>query len=165
MQVTTGFDVHGQVVTTSVDESGQKGIWLRHHEMDIERQTGHAPDCFDHRRSNGQIGHKMPVHHVHMEHISPGGLNTLDLLRQPHKVSSKNGRGNFHHGILLSFPVGTSRASYLAVQDSGGDELHCLIGRSQATGVRAAFRRDEAQAVIDFGKGPLAHSSVQGLDE
>ena len=66
VEVGAGFDVHGQVVRTGVPECTDVAIRLHNHQMHVQRLGGRLFDGFDHRKSKRQVGHKNPVHDVHV---------------------------------------------------------------------------------------------------
>jgi hypothetical protein len=67
------------------------------HEVDIQARPGNLSDARYHRRTDGEIGHKMAVHDVQMQHGSTAAFYALDLLGQAGKVCGQNRGNNLSH--------------------------------------------------------------------
>jgi hypothetical protein len=49
------------------------------HQVNIDRQSGDAPDRFDDERTHGNIRHKLAIHHIDMDPIDARLFSSLDL--------------------------------------------------------------------------------------
>ena len=102
MGVWARFGMDRQDVGAGLREGGQHGIDRRDHEVDVERQLGVRPQGPNHVRTDGQIGDEMPVHHVDVDEIGPGGFQRADLLAQDGEIAGENRGGNPNrllHGV------------------------------------------------------------------
>jgi hypothetical protein len=83
VEVRAGLDMHGHPIRAGIDKIMDVPIWIGNHEMDVNRQSGDGPHRPYHQRSNGYIGHKMPIHDIHMDDIGSCRFDGPDLLAQP----------------------------------------------------------------------------------
>jgi hypothetical protein len=79
-------------IRASLRESGQIRIARRDHEMHIKRYACVPPQGAYHGRSNGDIRHKMAIHHIDVDPISARSDDRADFLAEIRKVSGKNRR-------------------------------------------------------------------------
>src|SRR5208337_1346741 len=57
-------------------------VGVLYHQMAVERKPGCPTQTFNHWRPDRQIGHKMPVHDVNMDHAAATRRSPLHLVRQ-----------------------------------------------------------------------------------
>ena len=57
-----------------------------------------------HRHAQADIGHKMAVHHVNVQHIGPGVQDLAAFPSQVGKIRRQDGRTQLNH-ILPLFPL------------------------------------------------------------
>ena len=59
-------------------------VWIggRDHQMHIEGFGGMGAQGADHRRPNGDIGHEMPIHHIHVDIIGARPVDQTNFLAQ-----------------------------------------------------------------------------------
>ena len=86
MDVRTRFGVHGDDICTRLGEFSDEGIHRRNHQVNIEWNRGVRADRLHDLRPNGQIGNKMAVHDIYMDHRATARAGSVDLLRQPGKI-------------------------------------------------------------------------------
>ena len=94
--VRAGFDVDGQDVGPGAGEVAQVALRLLDHQVHIDHgpiALGHRADGLDDERADGDVGHEVAVHHVHVNVIGPGGQGLLDVGLQPGEVGRENRRG------------------------------------------------------------------------
>src|SRR5579875_2481436 len=65
--------------------------------MMIQLQLGELANRFGDRRAHGEIGDKVSVHDVHVDHLDPGLLDPPDVFAQPCKISRENGWNELKH--------------------------------------------------------------------
>src|SRR4030095_8408607 len=84
------------------------------HERRCEGQTRPPPKRLDDRRSHGEIRHKVPVHHVHVDPVGPTLFRLGHLLAQPGAVGRENRRGEFygHRGLTCWRPRRCSESTH-----------------------------------------------------
>jgi len=75
-------------------EAREKMIRPRDHEVDIQRQFRVPGSGFDEGRTEGNVVHKMAVHHVAMDPVAAGGRHALDLGAELGKVAGQDRRGD-----------------------------------------------------------------------
>ena len=86
--VRAGFDKYGRVTVRVLD-----------HQVNVQGHPGDLAKRRHHRRTKGEIGHEMPVHHVHMEHPAAGGFELRHLLAQAGKIRREDGWKNLDHEL------------------------------------------------------------------
>ena len=69
-----------------------------HHQVYVQRFGRHPAQRAGHQRAKGDGGHKMPVHHVDVEHIDARGLGRADILTKAGKVRRQDRGAEFKHG-------------------------------------------------------------------
>ena len=71
--------------------------------MHIQKSAGGLAKRFDHGNADGNVGHKMAVHHVHMEPVRAGGQDQFNIPLKICKVGRKDRGGKHgHERVLLS---------------------------------------------------------------
>jgi hypothetical protein len=84
--VGTSLVVDAHPVGPGLGKGGNELVRILDHQVAIERQLGHLAQALDHWRPNGDVGHKMPVHHVHVDGRAAAPLSRGNLLRQVGKI-------------------------------------------------------------------------------
>jgi hypothetical protein len=69
-----------------------KAIDRRDHQMHVEDFPGHRPDRRHHRRTESDVGHEMPVHHVDMDPVGARFIDRAHLLAEPGEIGGEDGR-------------------------------------------------------------------------
>ena len=72
-------------------------IRIANHEMDIQLQAGDFPDGFNDGNADGEVGHEMPIHNVHVQHGCSGAFYLGDFLAQMRKIRREKGWQDFDH--------------------------------------------------------------------
>ena len=98
MDMRPGFGMHRDAVGAGLGEGFQIGIHRRDHQMHVERLFGVGPKRLHHRRSDGDVGHEMAVHHIDMDEIGARRLDRLDLRAQPGKIGRQDRRRDSDDG-------------------------------------------------------------------
>ncbi len=98
MDILLGVRLHmaGDDVRAGVAELLHIAHRTLNHQVYVQRQRRHRTDGLHHRDTDGDIGHKQAVHHIHMDIV--GRVNALDIPAEISKVGRKNGGGDFNHG-------------------------------------------------------------------
>ena len=89
------LQVDREQVGARLGEGLHKPSRLLHHQMGVQEHAGVLADGLDHRHTDGNVGHKHPVHHVHMDPV--GGGDGLDIPPQFTKIGGKNGGSDLDH--------------------------------------------------------------------
>src|SRR5579864_6729582 len=120
------FLVNGDHVGAGLGECLYVKLRVLDHEMHIQRQTGCLPQRRYHRNADGDIWHKMPVHHVDMQHRRSSPLDRANPFPEACEISGENRRRNFRgvsHSlsadILSESNVALHRESALSVCKKG----------------------------------------------
>jgi len=58
--------------------------------VDVERKTGRPPGRAHDDRAHTDVRHEVPVHHVDVDPVRPGGFYFLDGLAEPQEVCGEN---------------------------------------------------------------------------
>ncbi len=66
--------MHGDDVGARLGEGFEDRIAGRDHQMHVENLLAVRAQRLHHVRPDGDVGHEMPVHHVHMDPVGSGGL-------------------------------------------------------------------------------------------
>ena len=90
IQVPAGFLMHRNPIRARLSECGNEFVRIFDHQMAIERQFRNPAQRFDHRRTDSEIGDKMPVHNVHVHDTGAALAGGTHLLAKTGKVSRKN---------------------------------------------------------------------------
>ena len=90
MQMAACFIMHAHPIRSRLRQRGDKLVRVLNHQMAIERQIGHFAQRRNHGRTHRNVGHEMPIHHIHMDDSSAAPLRGLNLLGQVGKVCGKN---------------------------------------------------------------------------
>ena len=95
LSCTADLDVHGAAVGSCVAERLQVLGGVVHHQVAVEVEVAVAPDPLQHHRADREVGHKVPVHHVDMEHVG-FGPDAVYLVGQTGEVSREYRRRDAH---------------------------------------------------------------------
>ncbi len=85
-----GLVMHAHPVRPRIGQRGNKFVRILDHQMAIEGELRHLPHRRHHRRTKGDIGHEMAIHHIQMDDGSTTALGGLDLVSQMREVGGKN---------------------------------------------------------------------------
>ena len=95
MQMRRCLDVNGEPISASFRKSGYMAHWFVDHQVYVERQIRDTPQASHHRGANGDIRHKVAVHHVYVDIVGTGGLGPFDCFGQVGKVGGEYGGSDF----------------------------------------------------------------------
>jgi hypothetical protein len=84
------FGMNGEHRRSGIDECRDESVGVGDHQVDVERQPGHFSDGSDYWRTDGDIGHKVAVHHIDMERVSPGVLDLPNVITKGGKICGQN---------------------------------------------------------------------------
>ena len=117
VQVRGSLVVHGDHVGTGVCVPIDRLVWVRHHQVRVDRHIGGALDGLEDIDAKGQVAGKVTVHDVEVHVVGTGDL--VELAFQVGHVGRKDGWSDFDgtHGSSLSALVGES------VELLGGDAV------------------------------------------
>ena len=86
VQVDASFLVHRNPVGPGIGEGRDILIRILDHQVDIKRHIGDPAQRLHHRRANGDIGNKVPVHHIYMQQGSASCQCCLNFFCQAGKI-------------------------------------------------------------------------------
>ena len=75
-----GLLVHADPIGPGIGKGGNVLVRVLDHQVAIERQPRRFAQAFYQRRAKGDVGHKMPVHHIHMDCRSAAPLRGCNLV-------------------------------------------------------------------------------------
>lgn len=90
MQIGAGFPMNADLVGPRVGKSLQMALRLDDHQVNVQRQRRHAAHRAHDQRPHRDVRHELPIHHINMNQITPGGLGFLNLLAQPGEIGREN---------------------------------------------------------------------------
>jgi hypothetical protein len=82
VQMAAGLVVDAHPVGPGLGKGGDELVRVLDHQVAVERQMGHLAQALDHHWPNGDVGHKMAVHHIHVDDGSAAPAGRGDLIRQ-----------------------------------------------------------------------------------
>ena len=91
MQVGTGLHMNRQVVSSRGAKVGQVAFRRFYHQVHIQRETRDPAQRLHHQGTDGQIGHIVAVHHVHVDIVGASILRLGYLLTQPGEIRGQDG--------------------------------------------------------------------------
>lgn len=92
--VVIGFDVNGDVFGSCLDETGEKVVRVRDHEVNVEEQLRARTHDGHELRAKGKVVDKMTIHDIEMKPIPAAGFGTTAFLRDPAPVGGEHGGCN-----------------------------------------------------------------------
>lgn len=134
VQVTARFHLHTDHVRTRGGEIGDELVRVLDHQVAVERQLRDRPNGFHDWRAKGDVGHKMTVHHVHVDDGAAATLGASDLVGQVRKVRGQDGKSKFNQGE--------------AAPDRVGAESKAKNSRAALTGLRRLQGASEREEVF-----------------
>ena len=114
MQVDGCFRMYAQPFGPGVREGLDVDFGPFDHKMHIQRKRRRFSDSPHDVGPDGDVGHEMAVHHVHVNPVRPGTLDCFDLLGEPAEVRGKNGGCKFFH--LSSLDARTLNSLYRRIR-------------------------------------------------
>ena len=109
-----------------------KWIYRRDHKVYVHHCFHVWFQRFDGRRTKGDVGHEMPVHHIDMDPIRALGFDRLSFLPEIGKIGRQDGRGDLdltveRHGGTALLQVFVDFARHIAPWPAKGQSrLFCL---------------------------------------
>jgi hypothetical protein len=78
--------LYQQMIGAGAGESGEMALGLDYHQMNVERLCRRAADRLEHNRSDGDVGNETAVHHVHVDPVRAGSIDSADFFTQSRKI-------------------------------------------------------------------------------
>ena len=97
-----GLVVHADPVGPGLGKGGDEFVGVLDHQVAVERQVGGLAQALDHRRPDGDVGHEMAVHHVHVDDRAAAPLGRGNLIGQMGKIRRQDGWQQLNHRVLCS---------------------------------------------------------------
>jgi hypothetical protein len=124
VQVRPGLGMDAHDIGPGGGEGLQVGIGRRDHQMHVDRHRDVRPQGLHHVRAEGDVGHEMAVHHVHVQPVGAGGLDGAAFLAETGEVRREDGRSDDRGGHALGLagacPEGQGRSDF--PHHPGGEE-------------------------------------------
>src|SRR5215831_6766028 len=86
-----GFRVHGDVARAGLRVGGGPAVGIGDHQVAVKRQSGVLEQRLHHRQADGEVGHEVIVHDVHMQPVGHAG-DGLGLAGEPGKIGGQDAR-------------------------------------------------------------------------
>ena len=97
--VRPGLGVKGDQVGSGLGKGGKVRVDRADHQMHVKQLGGVRAQRLHHHRPDGDIGDEMPVHHVDMDPVGTGSVDSAHFLAQPGKIGGQDrGRDQGGHG-------------------------------------------------------------------
>src|SRR4030095_4924950 len=87
-----GLGMDGQNRRTGSCKRRNIFIWIGNHQVDVQWKFRDLFDGLDDWRTDGNVWHKVSVHHVHMEELRARFLHLADVLAQGGKIRGEDRR-------------------------------------------------------------------------
>jgi len=95
-----GFIMHADPVGSGISKCRNELVGVLDHQVAIERQAGGFAQALDDRRSNGDVGNKMPIHDVDVDDRATASLGCGNVICQVGEISREDGWKQFDHRVL-----------------------------------------------------------------
>ena len=79
MEMGASLLMHPEPVGPRLDKGFKIPFGLLDHEVNIERKAGGVFDSTHHIRPDGDVGHEMTIHHIHVNPVGTADFGSLDL--------------------------------------------------------------------------------------
>ena len=89
MQMRPRLGMHQDMIGAGLGKGGDVRIDRRDHQMHVERQAGVRPQAFQDRRSEADVGHEVPVHHIEMQPIRARRLDCPHFVAETGEIGGK----------------------------------------------------------------------------
>src|SRR5579883_1706750 len=96
IQMWTSFHMYRDYISPGINELRDIGIRVLDHKVSVERKLCDRSDRFHDEWSDGNIRHKMSVHHVKMQPVSSAIFHLSNALFQASKIGRKQGWRKLH---------------------------------------------------------------------
>src|SRR5215472_17719709 len=93
----TRFLMNQDLIRSRLYKCGGVSVRIRNHKMNIQLHLSGLAEGLDNWRAQGDIGDKMAVHDVHVDHLAPYGFELSNLITQTREVRCKDRWQNFNH--------------------------------------------------------------------
>ena len=148
--------MHADPVGPGIGKGGDELVGVLDHQVAIEGQVGRLAQALHHRRPEGDVGHKMPVHDVHVDDRAAAPLGRGDLVGKPRKIRRQNRWKQLNHSASL--------ARLPPRQCISRTELANLeVCDYLAVGAHQHLRRHAAHAAQQRFNGPLSSASGKNI--
>ena len=87
MHVRASLGMHRDAVGARVGEFLHVRVDRRDHKMHVKRSLGVRLDGANDERSDRDVRHEMPVHHIHMDQVGAGRFNCRNLGAKLREIS------------------------------------------------------------------------------
>jgi len=101
IEIPADFVMYADTIRPGFDEDRCVGVRILNHEVVVEFERGELTQGFRDGCSHGEVGNKMTVHDVDVNHADAGLLNSAHFLTQTCEVGSEDGWNNLEHEISL----------------------------------------------------------------
>src|SRR5271169_1674177 len=144
VQMNASFLMHGDPVGTSFRKCGNELIRILNHQVTIE---GSVWKCLaersDNRRADGDVRHKVPIHHVKMQNCAAACERSLRVGAQLRKVGRQYRGCQFNDGSHRSAPPACTNSDYTREAPSLSE-----IGYICGLAIRGGHRAGNTHAFI-----------------
>ena len=79
VQMGAGLQMNGDNIGPGFDKLLDIALGFFDHQMAIHHFIGEGLDGLEHRKSEGDVGHKTAIHHIHMDPIGFAFMQELDV--------------------------------------------------------------------------------------
>jgi hypothetical protein len=97
IQIAADLVMHAYAIRARFDEDRGVGVWILDHEVMIQLDARETAKGFSNWCSHGEIGNKMTVHDIHVQHLNTCLLHFANVLAQTNEISGENGWDNLEH--------------------------------------------------------------------
>jgi hypothetical protein len=92
VEMRRSFWMYRDKIGPSLGEGLNVPLGTVNHQMDIERKGGYGSHCAHHKGADGDVGNKLTIHHVEVNHVRTGCFSRPYLFSKTRKIGGENGR-------------------------------------------------------------------------
>jgi len=100
--VNAGLLMDRNPIRAGIGESGNVRVTIFDHQVAVKGNIHSLAQGRNYRRPDGDVGHKVTVHHIHMEQGGATSHRSVGILSQAGEIGRQNGRRYFNQNVLLS---------------------------------------------------------------
>ena len=115
MKMSAYLLLHRDHVRARLGKRWNVRVGLLDHQVAVERQFRDRPNGLHHRRTERDVGDKVPVHHIHVDDGAAAALRRRNLIGKVGEVGGQNGATKINHGSSETVPASSAAGGSVPV--------------------------------------------------